>query len=550
MILDCTLRDGGYYTNWSFDNVFVQNLITGLLDSNVDIIELGYKSPSKGGVYKKCNDGFLKTIVPRSDRYAFMLDVKDFVTDGNLNLSQLDECVKDKDLFTYVRVAIKQDEIEYVPLLHERLISKGYKVFVNIMNVFEIPEDRLKHICKVLEGLNLEAVYFADSFGNLRSKDIRNLVSLLKCYDFDLGFHGHDNQGLAFANALYCLDLGVKYLDSTVMGMGRGVGNLKTEQLLLNNRAHYTSLFNFIDSHMYELWKKYKWGFSLTYMQASLKNVHPLVSQRIQSSDISTTSKLSLIDRYEGVKTYDKKKIDRELDSLTSCIIIPARFKSSRFPGKPLAKINGREMILRVCDIASKAVPKEDVYVATENKSIFKLVTDNGYKCIMTSDECLTGTDRVAEASKEVDYDIYINLQGDEPAVNPDDIKKLIEFKKNNFGSVVNCMTEITDTKDIVKKSVPKVVVSEDNSLLYMSRAPIPSSKGESPKGMKQVCIYAFNKNELDKFWSEVKTKNEQHEDIEILRFLDKGIGVKMLKVSSSSIAVDYPEDIKAVEKL
>ena len=207
-------------------------------------------------------------------------------------------------------------------------------------------------------------------------------------------------------------------------------------------------------------------------------------------------------------------------------------------------------MILHVCEIASKAVPKEDVYVATENRSIFELVSSNGYKCIITSDECLTGTDRVAEASKELDYDIYINLQGDEPTIKPDDIKKLIEFKKKNFAKVINCMTEITDVKDMNKKSVPKAVVSEDNLLLYMSRASIPSSKNESPRGMKQVCMYAFNKNELNRFLSEVKTLNEQHEDIEILRFLDKGLDVKMLKVSSDSIAVDYPEDVELVENL
>ena len=111
-------------------------------------------------------------------------------------------------------------------------------------------------------------------------------------------------------------------------------------------------------------------------------------------------------------------------------IIIPARYKSSRFPGKPLSKILGREMILRVLDICNRLVKKEDLFVATENSKIKNLVEKNNFNVIMTSKNCLTGTDRVAEASKKINSNIFINVQGDEPVIKTADIKKIVKEKK------------------------------------------------------------------------------------------------------------------------
>ena len=110
---------------------------------------------------------------------------------------------------------------------------------------------------------------------------------------------------------------------------------------------------------------------------------------------------------------------------MKSIIIIPARYGSSRFEGKPLFKILGTEMVIRVANICAKVVGKENLYVATDNKKISKVVISNGYKAIMTSTKCLTGTDRVAEAALKVKSDIYVNVQGDEPTINPKDIKKI-----------------------------------------------------------------------------------------------------------------------------
>ncbi len=117
---------------------------------------------------------------------------------------------------------------------------------------------------------------------------------------------------------------------------------------------------------------------------------------------------------------------------IKTAIIIPARFKSSRLPGKPLKKILGKEMILWVAKTSEKVVGKKNVFIATDDERIKKVVVKNNYNCIMTSSACLTGTDRVAEASKKINADIYINVQGDEPLIKTNDIKKIINLKKKN----------------------------------------------------------------------------------------------------------------------
>lgn len=236
-------------------------------------------------------------------------------------------------------------------------------------------------------------------------------------------------------------------------------------------------------------------------------------------------------------------------------LIIPARFKSTRFPGKPLVQILKIELILRVINACEKAINKKNIYVATDNKKIFNFVKDKGYNCIMTSSKCLTGTDRVAEASKKIYADIYLNVQGDEPLIKEKDIKKIIQFKKSFMNHVVCGYSNIKNYEEAKNKSVPKVVINKFNELVYISRLPIPGSKSQKNikknSFLKQVCIYAFNKKELDIFAkNKKKTFYEEKEDIEILRFFDLNKKIKMVKLSSNTVAVDKKSDIKKVEKI
>jgi len=230
--------------------------------------------------------------------------------------------------------------------------------------------------------------------------------------------------------------------------------------------------------------------------------------------------------------------------------IIPARFKSSRFPGKPLALILNKPMIIWVCEIVEKALGIENTFVATDDVRIQKIVLKHGFNVIMTSENCMTGTDRLWDVAQQIKADIYVNIQGDEPMLDPNEILKIVELKKDYPDFIINGMTKITENEDPKNINLPKVLVNKNNDLIYMSRLPIPGIKsGGIPVYYKQVCIYAFTHDELLAYGTcTEKAYYEKFEDIEILRFFDLDKKIKMVETSSSSLAVDVPQDIKNVE--
>jgi len=233
-------------------------------------------------------------------------------------------------------------------------------------------------------------------------------------------------------------------------------------------------------------------------------------------------------------------------------VVIPARYQSSRFPGKPLVDLCGKPMIVRVWERCVAAVPAADVYVATDDERIRAACVAQGIQVVMTPDDCLTGTDRVYWASRQIDADVLINVQGDEPLLDAGDILAVIEAARRHPGEVINAMCPIAEERDFRSTTVPKVVARPDGRLLYMSRAAIPTDKTHAFRtAQKQVCIYAFSRDSLAAFTSiKAKTPLEQIEDIEILRFLELGYEVRMIAVSDSSVAVDTPEDAERVRTL
>jgi 3-deoxy-manno-octulosonate cytidylyltransferase (CMP-KDO synthetase) len=545
-ILDCTLRDGGYYTDWKFDSSLVRDLVKALDNNCVDIIELGYKSPIKGGPYRKCNDGFINSIIDFKVKaeLAFMIDVKDYIIDKKVNKSLLLDIIKPSSTFTICRVAAKIDELPYIEEIVNILKELNYKVICNLMGTSLLKDKDFSLFSKICNKLDLEAVYIADSYGALLPEDIRNIFSSHPIS----GIHTHDNMGLAFANCLEAINLGADYIDGTITGMGRGVGNVRTEQLLLNRGGINYDLLNIVDKFNV-LKNKFGWGTNPLYHRAGKEHIHPLFMQDLNSSSLNNKQLLHTLDALSQNTSYDPNVLN-QLKKQRTVIVIPARYKSSRFPGKPLAKINGREMVLIVADKASEAIGKENVYIATENMEIVKIAKNEGYNVVITSDSCLTGTDRVAEASLEIDADIFINIQGDEPLIDPNDIKKSIDLKKLYPDYVINCMSKLHKDEEASNKKIPKVICDLDQNLIYCSRNVIPGFKEKNTSDIfKQVCIYVFNKNQLRKFHSTEKSPLELSEDIEIVRCLEKGMKVKMLKVDKVSYAVDYPEDIKVIEE-
>lgn len=236
--------------------------------------------------------------------------------------------------------------------------------------------------------------------------------------------------------------------------------------------------------------------------------------------------------------------------------VIPARYQSSRFEGKPLAYICGKLMIERVYLQAKKVKEFTDVYVATDDQRIFDACTERGVNVIMTSTKHKTGTDRIGEVAEKIPADLYVNIQGDEPLIEPETIRTaILPFLENPETDiqVSNLMTRIKDPRDLINVTVPKVIAGADGRGIFLTRAAAPYPKGDlnAAEYYKQVCVYAF-KPEALRFYCEFgkkhgKAKVEAIEDIEILRFIENGYRVQYMEVDSETIAVDTPEDLKRV---
>jgi 3-deoxy-manno-octulosonate cytidylyltransferase (CMP-KDO synthetase) len=233
-------------------------------------------------------------------------------------------------------------------------------------------------------------------------------------------------------------------------------------------------------------------------------------------------------------------------------VVIPARFGSGRFPGKPLTSIAGVPMIERTYRRCALGYPADRIWVATDDERILDHCRTAGMQAAMTSQTCLTGTDRVAEFAQQVDAEYYINVQGDEPLFNPDDISGFIRNIERYPGTVLNGFCPIEDEAMFYDPSMPKVVFDGSYRLLYMSRAAIPTSKAlRFLSAWRQVCIYAFPRDALLAFAAHGrKTPLEEIEDIEILRFVELGYQVQMVETSNQSVPVDHPDDVEKVERI
>lgn len=231
-------------------------------------------------------------------------------------------------------------------------------------------------------------------------------------------------------------------------------------------------------------------------------------------------------------------------------VIIPARYQSSRLPGKPLVDLCGVPMVVRTYRQCIQACPPEQVYVATDDERIAAVCRAHEIQVLMTSPDCLTGTDRVAECARQLDAEVLINVQGDEPVFNPQDLRAVLDSLSQYPGEVLNGFCAIGNDESFRSESIPKVVMRPDGRLLYMSRSPIPGNKQHAfVRAWRQVCVYAFPRAALVAFAEQPrKTPLEELEDIEILRFLELGWEVRMLEMSADSIAVDNPDDVERAE--
>lgn len=234
--------------------------------------------------------------------------------------------------------------------------------------------------------------------------------------------------------------------------------------------------------------------------------------------------------------------------------VIPSRFASTRFPGKPLIDINGKTMIQRVYEQAKKASSLADVVVATDDDRIFNKVKSFGGKAIMTSSSHQSGTDRCAEVSKKLDekYDVVINIQGDEPFIDPEQINQLCVCFDDEKTEIATLIKKIDNEEDLFNPNRPKVAIDENNFALMFSRNAIPEIPNlEKEKWFNQqafyrhIGIYGYRTEVLAKISLLPMSPLEQKERLEQLRWLENNYAIKVAETEHAAIAIDSPEDLE-----
>lgn len=229
--------------------------------------------------------------------------------------------------------------------------------------------------------------------------------------------------------------------------------------------------------------------------------------------------------------------------------VIPARYESSRFPGKPLADICGKPMIWWVYQEALKVKEYYDVIVATESKMIVDECRKYGMHVMMTSNLHPTGTDRVAEVALKYEADLYVVIMGDEPLISAENERDLINAIVNAPKADAIMLTEkFKDPVDVVNDTTIKLAINESNYLIYMSRAAVPYPKGMLGYAFyKNVGCYAFKKDTLDFYRRTKPGRIERAEEIELLRLLENHKKVLTVLIDSESMAVDTPKDLERI---
>ena len=234
--------------------------------------------------------------------------------------------------------------------------------------------------------------------------------------------------------------------------------------------------------------------------------------------------------------------------------MIPARYNASRFPGKLMKDLAGKPVILRTYEAALNTNLFDDVYVVTDSETIFNVISEANGKVIMSQKEHECGSDRIAEAVENLDVDIVINVQGDEPFIDKLSLAKLIEVFKQDLKKEIDLASlkvEITKKEDVENPNNVKVITDINNLAIYFSRSVIPYHRDQNVyvKYYKHKGVYAFRKQALIDFYNTPITPLEAAEKIEAIRYQEIGKKIKMVETSVEAIGIDTPEDLEKAKQ-
>jgi 4-hydroxy 2-oxovalerate aldolase len=293
-ILDCTLRDGGYYNKWDFDRDIVDRYLLAVKNSSVDVVELGFRSLPKDyfmGPYLYTTDDFINQLdLPEGPLYGVMINSKEFIGNSGSSESYINKLfqIKEKSPITLVRIAINFNNVLESESIANQLKDMGYLIGLNMMQAHGKSEEEYIETAKRISSWGVvDVLYFADSLGNMVPEDIQKICQSLKNgWSGPLGIHTHNNKNLALINSITAVENGVTWCDGTMTGMGRGAGNVSTESLLLemSHLGYHKGNANITQPAVEvftKLKNKFGWGSNLYYHYASNHGIHPTFVQSL-----------------------------------------------------------------------------------------------------------------------------------------------------------------------------------------------------------------------------------------------------------------------------
>lgn len=313
-ILDCTLRDGGFHTNWDFEKSLVESYIENVNTLNIDELEIGFRFTEKDGWLGKfayTTEETLKDLNIRKNLpVGVMIFSGEFVESNRLNYELLKKIFplnSEESRIDFVRIATYLDNLDFSIEISKFLNELGFHSSLHLMKIHNTSDEDFVKIANLAELNNIDRIYFADSLGSMFPNDMDRVVSNLKKeYSGPIGLHAHNNLGLAFINSVAAIDAGATWIDGTLTGIGRGPGNTKLEELLLhyfeNSDEYNDRLINLLEKHFYPIQEKYKWGSNPYYFLAGKYNIHPSYLQdMIENDKFSRKDIMSFLMNYQDL---------------------------------------------------------------------------------------------------------------------------------------------------------------------------------------------------------------------------------------------------------
>ncbi len=352
-ILDCTLRDGGYYNNWDFSKDLVNDYLKAVSDSGIRNVEIGFRSLKENkfnGPNFFTTDNYINILkIPKNLNVGVMINVSELITLKPNYEKILGKIFKNKNKskVKFVRLATHFTEIEEVVKICKILKSKGYFIAVNLMQITEQSKESIINASKKMQQAKPDVLYFADSLGAMGTSDVFTYVKSLRTHwKGELGIHAHNNLGKAISNSVAAIKNGVTWIDSTVTGMGRGPGNSETEYLLIEmaklskERFNLLPITKIIKKYFEPLKLRYKWGPNTFYYLAGKHGIHPTYIQEmlsIKMDDIEILEAINHLKDDGGGTKYDVNLVKSEFQK-------PIKLTKGKW--SPKNKINNKNVIL------------------------------------------------------------------------------------------------------------------------------------------------------------------------------------------------------------